>query len=344
MNSFYKKKYNKYKRKYLLLKGGTDDNLQNLEFPYYHLYYDLTIDKFNELFKTNKVKITHEISNEMKKIYHGPIEKFKDEYLFIELNWQLTKELDEMSNYFTEPCRIKCNTKDNISPYDYWQKNKMNLITATNNMSGNQIRNIRNRIYENNPHCTTFKISAASTILKLFNAKKWLDISAGWGDRLLTAIGHKLELYCGVDPNKCLHPYYKKMIEKLVPENERHKYILIEDGFETASLPDEKFDLVLSSPPFFDVEEYSEEKKDSLEKYKQGDEWYHNFLFPSIKKAYNHLDQNGHLVLYIGEGKTYKYTNRMLNDVNKFMRYLGKIYYYYDDKFIPRRFFVWIKN
>jgi len=343
MNSFYKNKYKKYKQKYIILKGGKDE-FHNMEFPYYYLYYDLTHDKFNELVKNNKVKIADRIPDEMKKIYHGNLEKFKDKYLLIEINWHTTKELDEMSSYFTEPCRIKCNTKDNISPYEYWNENKTRLLNSSEKIAENKIEYIRTKIYEENPYCTTFKISAALIILKLFNAKKWLDISAGWGDRLLSAIGHGVDLYCGVDPNPCLHPYYQKIIDKLVQENEKHKYILIKDGFETANLPDKKFDLVFSSPPFFDVEEYSGEEKDSFEKYKKGEDWYNKFLFPSIKKAYTHLEENGHMVLYIGEGKTYKYTNQMLTDVNKFMKYLGKIYYYYDDKFIPRRFFVWQKK
>ena len=72
--------------------------------------------------------------------------------------------------------------------------------------------------------------------------------------------------------------------------------------------------------------------------------WVDNFLIPSIKKAYDHLEDGGHVVLYIGEGKTYKYLKKMLDETKKYMKYLGKIYYYYDDRHIPRRFFVWVKN
>jgi len=141
-----------------------------------------------------------------------------------------------------------------------------------------------------------------------------------------------------------LHPNYQKIIKTLVPPIDQHKYILIKDGFETAKLPNEKFDLVFSSPPFFDVEFYSSEKTDSITQYNQGDQWYNNFLLPSIKKANEYLSTDGHLVLYIGEGKTYKYLDKMVNDVNKFMKYNGKFFYYYDDKYFIKRFFVWSKK
>lgn len=343
MSNNYKNKYQKYKRKYLLMKYGGSTNLSSLEFPYYKYYYDLTSDKFRGLVQNNKVKINHFYPPKVKDKVNN-LEKFKDQYLFIEINWHQTKEIDEMSNYFTEPCRVLCNTKNNISPIKYWQLNKQKLIQSIQGIEGNQIKSLRSKIYDNNPHCTTFKISVGLKILEIFKAKKWLDISAGWGDRLLCAIGHGVDLYCGVDPNKCLHPHYQDMIRKLVPEKDRNKYILIQDGFETAKLPDEKFDLVFSSPPFFDVEEYSAEESDSYNKYKRGEIWVNNFLLPSIKKAYDHLEDGGHMVLYIGEGKTYKYLKKMLDETKKFMKYLGKIYYYYDDYCIPRRFFVWKKE
>ena len=224
----YKDKYNKYKRKYLLLKYGGALDLNSLEFPYYNLYYNLTQEKFKELVNRNKVKLLNSYPQEVRRKADN-LEKYNGEYLFIEINWQQTKELDEMSNYFTEPCRILCNTKNNISPLKYWQNNKAKLIQSADHVEGNKIKYLRTKIYEENPHCTTFKISVGLKILEIFKAKKWLDISAGWGDRLLCAIGHGVDLYCGVDPNKCLHPYYQEMIKKLVPEKDQHRYILLQE-------------------------------------------------------------------------------------------------------------------
>lgn len=330
------------KTKYIKFKDKTkkDNELIKLDFPYYNLYYGFSVNRFRDLVKSNNPTIIRHLPHNI--VNKSEITTLNGSYLFIELNWNDTVELDSITDYFTEKCRIECNTKDRISPMDYWNKNKKKLAEQTKNKN-DQIKLMRSLVYKSSGYCSGFRVSVALTVLKLFNAKKWLDISAGWGDRLISAIGHNVDLYCGVDPNNCLHPYYQQIIKTLVPEKDQHKYILINDGFETAKLPNEKFDLVFSSPPFFDVEFYSNEQDDSITKYNKGDLWYNNFLLQSIKKASEYLSDGGHLILYIGEGKTYKYLDKMLDDVNKFMKYDGKFFYYYDDKYVIKRFFVWSK-
>lgn len=323
-------KYIKYKSK----TPNTNNDITKIKFPYYNLFYDFSISKFKKLVKDNNPKIINHIPDNI--VNRNEITRFNDKYLFIELNWNSSEELDSITDYFTEKCRIQCHTSDKITPLDYWKKNKDQLINKTTNL-----KELRSIVYKNSGYCSGFRISVALTVLKIFKAKKWLDISAGWGDRLISAIGYDVDLYCGVDPNECLHSNYQKIIKTLVPLKDQDKYILIKDGFETAKLPNEKFDLVFSSPPFFDVEVYSTNKEDSITQYKKGDDWYNKFLLPSIRKANDYLTDNGHLVLYIGEGKTYKYLDKMLNDVNKFMNYKGKFFYYYDDTHYLKRFFVW---
>jgi hypothetical protein len=271
--------------------------------------------------------------------------KFNNRFMFIKQNWEKTNEINQITDYFTEVCRIKCHFFNNPSPIDYWNNNKKMLINSVDNNLNykNSVFELREKIFKNIKLCSNFKITVALEILKIFKVKKWLDISSGWGDRLIASIIHGVDLYCGVDPNTCLHKYYPKIIETFDPKN-ADKYILIKDGFETADLPDTKFDTVFSSPPFFDVEIYSQDEHDSITTYSSGDLWYNNFLMPSIKKAYEHLESNGNFILYIAEGKTYKYINKMILDINKFMEFKGAIYYYYESAFIARRFLIWKKK
>ena len=148
------------------------------------------------------------------------------------------------------------------SVLDYWQKNYLNIRNIlhkyrkpiTNN-------NVREELYSINKllFCTNFRISVCLEVLDIFKPSKWLDISAGWGDRLISALlSPHVQEYCGVDPNPCLHPGYQSIIKHLDPTHQK-KCTLIQDGFETAKLPDTKFDLVFSSPPFFNLEVYSKE-------------------------------------------------------------------------------------
>ncbi len=51
-------------------------------------------------------------------------------------------------------------------------------------------------------------------------------MSMGWGDRLLSAIllQDEIDNYIGLDPNNNMHPYYNKMVELLVKEQNKKKY------------------------------------------------------------------------------------------------------------------------
>ena len=133
-----------------------------------------------------------------------------------------------------------------------------------------------------------------------------------------------------------LHPCYKEIIRTLVPEEEQHRFIIYPTGFEVAELPDTKFDIVFSSPPFFTLERYSDHPDDSL-KYSTEDLWCTQFLWPSLIKAYTHLKRNGHMILYMsGSSKVMSY----LQQLNLIMKYKGVIYFF---DTIPRAMYVWQK-
>lgn len=314
----------------------------NSSYPFYNKIYKLTRAKFRQLAKDFEPKIVRAIPTLQNS---QTLEKYDGGYVVFEENWNNTNELNKLTDYFTESCRIKCEFRNNISPFTYWKQHKHELINNSIAKYGKiNLEFMRNIVGNNTRSCSNFRISVAITVLRMFKPKRWLDISAGWGDRLISAIACDIDMYCGVDPNKCLHPKYKKIIKKLVPNNERHKYVLIEDGFETANLPNVKFDLVFSSPPFFDREIYSESKQDSVNKYNKLDDWFDNFLMASVKKAFMYMENDGHLILHMGEGNVERYVANMIEQISKFMQYMGIIYYFYPDRMVFRPMYVWIKH
>lgn len=310
------------------------NNYINLEYPYYNLIYNLDKKKIKEILKTFKPKIFNDKFGELK---NKKIEKYDNKYFIIVDNWDDFYELNKLTDYFTEKVRVKCSFGNYKTPLKYWNDNKSKIINKLkNNLS---IINIQEQLYKETKLCNNFKISVALTILKTFKPKRWLDISAGWGDRLLSSIFYKkIKLYCSVDPNKELHKYYKQMIDTFVPELKKNRYLLIEDSFETAQLPDIKFDLVFSSPPFFDLEKYSTFEKDSLTKYPAEKQWTEQFLYVSLMKAYNYLKVGGHMILYIN---TSFYINIILEKLNKLMEFKGFIHFYSNNKL--RGMHVWKK-
>ena len=249
-------------------------------YPYYNLIYKLDKKNIKKIVKDFKPKI---ITSKFL-----DAQKYNNKYFIILDKWQDNYELNSLTDYFTEKIRVQCRFGKHLSPYEHYQKNKMKYIK-------NNILDIREKLFKETRFCNNFRVSVVLAILKTFKVKKYLDISSGWGDRLLASLLYKVELYCGVDPNKDLHKYYKEMIDTFATEKDN--FILIEDGFETATLPKTKFDLVFSSPPFFDLEKYSNYDKDSLTKYKTEKNWCDNFLIKSIMKAYEYLEKDGHMIL-----------------------------------------------
>jgi 16S rRNA G966 N2-methylase RsmD len=280
----------------------------NNDYPYYNLIYKVNKKQIKEKvkeFKPNIITTKFLDAKQYKKKYFIIIDKWEDNY-----------QLNSLTDYFSEKERIKCKFGRYLSPLEYYIKNK-------NKFKNKNVIDIREKLFLETKFCNNFRISVVLTILQSFNVKKYLDISAGWGDRLLASLLYDVELYCGVDPNKDLHKHYKEMINTFAKK--KKKFILIEDGFETAKLPDTKFDLVFSSPPFFDLEKYSNYDKDSLTKFKTEKNWCDNFLMKSIFKAYKYLEKNGHMILYIHSSP---YVDKRLLELNKIMKYKGIIYFY----------------
>ena len=242
-------------------------------------------------------------------------------------DWKRNIELNQLTDIFTENCRVRCQFLGHTTPLEYWQQR----VKYT---PGKPLKYYRELIYNSTKLCNNFRVSLVITILKMFSARRWLDISAGWGDRLMGAIlSPKLDFYCGVDPNPCVQAGYRKILDFFFKDDptSRKKYHLIQDGFETARLPTGKtYDLVFSSPPFFDLETYSNSSSDSLTAFDTEDKWLHGFLLPSIAKAANVLETGGHLILYIAESKQTRYIPKMLEGVKKDipkLEYQGKMYY-----------------
>jgi len=336
------------------------------EFPFYNKIYHLDKNKLKNILKNFKItistkkpknldvefnKLTYPLSKNDKKKLEKNIKEIK-EYCFIELDYFKNLEINQLADYYTEPCRIECET-NNQSPLNYFNENK-------NKFKNLSLIEMRKMIYKGVRTCSNFNIVFSINILKLFKPKIWIDISSGWGDRLMSAIcynllGGKLKKYIGSDPNPCLQQYYNKMINDLTHVNDKSiNYKVIQNGFIEADfnkyLGKDKCDLIFSSPPFFTVEKYSSSEEDSITKFNTIDEWKFGFLFKSIEKSYELLRKDGYLALYIEDRDDFKFIEDMKNYA-KVVGFAdtGSIYYYFPNEGFkyqskPREIFVFKKN
>jgi hypothetical protein len=269
-----------------------------------------------------------------------------------------------LSDYFQEECRLKCKRYDqSLSPYDYWFENTEKTIEYTiNKYKKINFYTLRESLYELILECTTFRPTVMVSIIKLFGGRNILDFSSGWGDRLLGAMAcdNIIDFYCGVDPNSCLHPNYKKMIEFF--DKDPNKYVMIKSEFQSAIVPVKEYNLIFTSPPYFIIEKYTDEPTQSTygsdeesdtesdSGNKNLDAWLHNFLFFSLKKCWDLLTDMGHMIININDMRdSFKFVEKMLNYINKLQNseYLGVISYGMkkDNKYVsPQPIWIWRKN
>lgn len=255
---------------------------------------------------------------------------YNGENQLIELKQKNYDDYDNISDYFQEHVRIKCRRVDQTqTPLEYWQSHERSRTALPTDASA--LSKLRDQLYNEHYECTTFKPSLLVGFGKKFKATSILDISAGWGDRLIGALALGVP-YVGVDPNEELHAGYEEIIRTFAGHSEA--YVVLDDTFQNAELPKRDYDLVFSSPPYFNLEKYALSASSEVQA-KQSDynvssaqQWLDEFLFPSLKKAWSVLTSDGHMIININEFKDGQpFIRAMLDFVNSFpdSAYLGCI-------------------
>jgi 16S rRNA G966 N2-methylase RsmD len=308
----------------------------NIEYPYQNMDMKFNIKKILKKVRKFKPIIVRRLPEG---VNNTDILKFENEYFFICENYLRNLHINSITDFFTEDQRVICAIKNNQSPIEMWKQNRKKIIKKCKSRYKKVTPlNLRETIYSMTKSCNNFRITVILAVLSYFKPKSWLDISAGWGDRLLGALLSNVQYYESADPNLNLRSGYKKIIKAFTNDKTKNNYIVHNTCFLKADLGDRMFDFVFSSPPFFDLEVYSQCENDSLVQNRTNELWMNNFLLPAIDKCHNHLLPGGIFILYI---HSEQYLHMALELLNGITEYLGAIYFY--DK-IPRKMHVWKKN
>ena len=129
------------------------------------------------------------------------------------------------------------------------------------------------------------------------------DYSCGYGGRLLGIGSSNMKYnYIGVEPNtetvKYLN-YFNDCIEEAVGV----KGTIVQSVSEEYQPTD--IDLAFSSPPYFNLEKYSDEDTQCMVRYRTLDEWFSGYVEPTIENIYKGLNQDGIFATNIADYKTY---------------------------------------
>ena len=279
---------------------------------------------------------------------------------------------NKVSNYFMQDLRLECGSYgfrapkevwENGTAYDIWKClgpiwrgiNKVHPVKVTQ-PDGTIVEELKGGSIT--PQCiveafrlgtyiaTQFKPVVAKAIYDITEAKKVLDTSCGWGDRLAGFYTSKAKEYIGCDPNPNTFARYMNQVDEyerilgnpnpIIKEERDHftinatkKVTIYRCGAEDLPWDEIKdVDTAFTSPPYFSTEEYNKggehEEDQSWAKFNEYDKWRDDFYLPV---AENTMKVSKYMFVNIMDPKIHGERYRSSDElVDKFKdKFLGQI-------------------
>jgi 16S rRNA G966 N2-methylase RsmD len=182
-------------------------------------------------------------------------------------------------------------------------------------------------IYRGRQCARQFPIDVARDIFREYSVEhaRVLDPCAGWGGRLLGWLcSLQAGNYVGFDASAQTFESFGRMIGDL---NIRNAYIR-HNAFEDVQLEPASFDFAFTSPPYFDVEQYSDDSEQSCIRYKTYEEWRDNFLASLICKTLEALKPGCAFVLNVSDAGKHAIADdavRIAQSANALIESRGKV-------------------
>lgn len=232
------------------------------------------------------------------------------------------------SDYFQQFNRMKCGYISFPSPVEVFNDEKKLhrlfdgfFVFNYDTVSSEQILSlIQLRFYV----ASKFKCSVAKSVYEKFNAVDVLDFSSGWGDRLAGFFAcENTRSYIGIDPNTDVYNKYFEQSEfyndiisddnSFLRDNTEKSVKFYNLPAEDVVLDSECVDTVFTSPPYFNIERYTNDDNQSWNRYKSDEQWLKGFMFKAIDMAWNALRHDGYFILNIADRADIRVCDR-IND------------------------------
>jgi len=282
------------------------------KFPLKNITEQTVRTKFNELQKADFSKYCTPIEQVEKEIF----EKYDDyEYSFKEYGLGLIdgpSTFNDVSNYYHQDLRLACSSYGFRAPIEVWNNGTAKDIWRCFGPIWRGINDVKKVIVDGKEElrggvlsdksyisafrlgtyiATQFKPIVAKTVYNMTEAKRVLDTSCGWGDRLAGFFASNAEEYYGCDPNPNTYARYMKQIEaynSLLPKPKKVKiWNCGAEDLPYDELPD--IDTAFTSPPYFSTEEYNKggdkEENQSWFKFNEYEKWRDDFYLPVAEKS-----------------------------------------------------------
>lgn len=177
------------------------------------------------------------------------------------------------------------------------------------------------KVYLSKQSPSNFRPTVSKALYNKYgNHGKVYDPCGGWGGRLFGFLASDCEEYVCCEPST-------KTYQGLLQIKELYSYLdkkvtILNQCQEDADIQYNYyryFDLVFTSPPYFDNEKYSEEDTQSYIRYPTVDEWVKIFLATLIRNSYIALKPGGVFILNIANTNNAKMLEKASVDIAKIM-------------------------
>ncbi len=329
--------------------------INNIPFPSRKISYRELVDLFERFSKTSMMSEYKQFDTVLEKVDYKY--SYSDKPLGV---IDKSHVYNSVSNYFQQINRMKCSSNLVDSPWDIWHSRekleKMNWhfwrlgALGESDIDDSAFRSaFRIGTYT----ATQFKPSVAKALYEKHDAKKILDTSCGWGDRIAGFYAtYGTELYVGCDPNPEVYETYKQQCvtyEQLLGSDVKiqdHGHYFVCEGSKKViiyNLPsedvvwkqyDNTFDFYFTSPPYYETERYATNNSDtqSWSRYPSFDSWKNDFFFKVNRIVWDTLKDDAFMMINIIEPRIAKGTrlnlcDDMVEDILTYpnANYLGKI-------------------
>ena len=293
------------------------------KFPLKEISYEVMRQCFKSLQKQDVweyVKPVEQLEKNVKEKYDDYKYNFKDHGLGI---IDAPSIFNDVSNYFHQHLRLNCGSFGFKAPIEVWEKGsaidiwrclgpiwrgingmKPVMVDGREELRGGKLddKSYMSAFRLGTYIATQFKPNVAKTIYQMTNAKRVLDTSCGWGDRLAGFFTSDAEEYIGCDPNPNTFKQYLKQVEVYNSFLSKPKKVTLYNcGAE--DLPWDKIDNIdcaFTSPPYFSTERYNEggekEENQSWFKFDEYSKWRDDFYLPVAKKS---MERSKHMFVNI---------------------------------------------
>jgi 16S rRNA G966 N2-methylase RsmD len=143
-----------------------------------------------------------------------------------------------------------------------------------------------------------------------------LDPCAGWGGRMIGTIAAGA-YYVGFEPNTKTYNNLLRIIDYLNLKGKVTLYNDVAENIDKYDFPEVR--LVLTSPPYYNLEVYSDESTQSVKTDQSYNEWLFSFLTPVIHKCINRGNNSVCSAWNVANFSKYK----LIQDVEKIHNVLG---------------------